>query len=168
MEFFIDSPYIAKLVGYCYEPACIVLKYYRAGSLDNWLEKNRARETRLRMNVLCDVARGVFILHERQVSHSDLKPQNVLVDDSGVRMWFVLTDFGISKILTQEYLASEDFRVGNLRGLTVTYAAPEALDRFRRKVVVTAGEQEKCVDVYSFGVFVYFMLMFESPWQLKR
>jgi hypothetical protein len=39
------------------------------------------------------------------------------------------TDFGISKILTDEYLASQAFQIRNMRGLTISLAAPDALKR---------------------------------------
>jgi serine/threonine protein kinase len=42
------------------------------------------------------------ILHSRQVAHCDLKPEKILVEKVHSRLRFLLTDFGISKILTED------------------------------------------------------------------
>jgi hypothetical protein len=44
-----------------------------------------------------------------------------------------LTDFGIAQILSEKIIATKAFNVINLRGLSVSYAAPEALNNFRSK-----------------------------------
>jgi serine/threonine protein kinase len=165
MEFFADSPYVAKLIGYCQEPVCLIMKYYSCGSLDNWTEKNSetARKYKFKVKICKDLASGIEVLHNRQVAHCDLKPQNVLVEDQPGQLRFLLIDFGISKILTDEYLASEAFQIRNLRGLTVPYAAPDALLRFRSKTAWSPNE-EKAGDVYSFACIVFFLLTHLSPW----
>jgi serine/threonine protein kinase len=142
------------------------MKYYPLGSLDSWVEKNEAdikENEKIKMDVSSDVSRGVVVLHERQVAHCDLKPQNILVEQGEHRVHFLLTDFGISKILTDEYLASEAFQIRNVRGLTVAYAAPDVMERFRKKQTGTPIE-EKAGDVYSFAVFLYYVLALKSPW----
>jgi serine/threonine protein kinase len=163
MEFFADSPFIARLIGYCKEPLCLVVKYYPSGSLDSYILKHTTTNNRLKTYCCKQIAQGLSLMHGRQVAHCDVKPQNILVDNEP-RLTFVVTDFGISKILTVEYMASEAFQIRNLRGLTVPYASPDAMKRFRMKVAGNAAE-EKAGDVYSFGCVVYFMLTRQSPWQ---
>jgi eukaryotic-like serine/threonine-protein kinase len=165
MEFFSDSDLIAKLVGFCQEPMCLIMTYYRAGSLDKWCLNfhgfvNQSRRAKVAIN--SDIGRGIFILHERLVAHCDLKPQNVLVDYRKDRPRFLLTDFGISKILTDQYLASEAFQIRNLRGLTVTYASPEAFSSFKAK---RHSRYEKESDLYSFACIIYFILTLNEPWR---
>jgi hypothetical protein len=41
MEFFDDSDFVAKLVGYCTKPVCIVMKSYPLGSLHNWVKEDQ-------------------------------------------------------------------------------------------------------------------------------
>jgi hypothetical protein len=167
MEFFSDSSYVAKLIGFCKEPVCLIMKYYPLGSLDSWYDKHRevlGQSNKVKMAVCGDIGRGILTLHERHVSHCDLKPQNVLVDKDELRPRFVLTDFGISKILTEEYLASEAFQIRNLRGLTVSYAAPDAINRFRKKQAGTPV-QEKLGDIYSLGCVIYFVLTQKVLWE---
>jgi serine/threonine protein kinase len=165
MQFFADSDYVAKLVGYSTTPLCLVMKYYSLGSLDSWLERDSGSITKKVMNgIVRDISRGLFVLHQRQVAHCDIKPQNVLVEMKEEKFRCVLTDFGISKILTNEYLASEAFQIRNLRGLTVPYAAPDALARFRKKNVIGTPEEEKAGDVYSFGIVIYYILTIKNAW----
>jgi hypothetical protein len=166
MEFFGDSPFTAKLIGYCKEPVCLLMKYYENGSLSSWIDKNisvLARNTSLKLSILTDVCKGINLMHGRQVAHCDLKPQNILVNIEQNRYFFVLTDFGISKILTAQYLASQAFQIRNLRGLTLNYAAPDVMKRFRNKLFGTAIE-EKAGDVYSIGCLAYYVLTLNDPW----
>jgi proprotein convertase subtilisin/kexin type 5 len=167
MEFFVDSEYVAKLIGYCKEPVCLLMKYYPLGSLENWTESNKLfvkESRRCKLVICCDIAQGILVLHSRQVAHCDLKPQNILVEKQRTRPRFLLTDFGISKILTEEYLASEAFEIRNIRGLTVSYAAPDVMIRFRKKLTGSPKE-EKAGDIYSFGVILFFLLTLFDPWQ---
>jgi serine/threonine protein kinase len=142
------------------------MKYYPLGSLENWTENNISyvKESRKAKLAICgDIARGIFVLHSRQVAHCDLKPQNVLVEQVKKRPRFLLTDFGISKILTEEYLASEAFEIRNIRGLTISYAAPDIMKRFRQKLPGSSKE-EKAGDIFSFGVILFFLLTVAEPW----
>jgi proprotein convertase subtilisin/kexin type 5 len=166
MEFFSDSDYIAKLVGFCKEPVCLLMKYYPLGSLDGWVNKHEAymgKRISATLSICGDIAGGIVVLHSREIAHCDLKPQNVLVEQARSKTRFILTDFGISKILTKEYLASEAFQISNTRGLTISYAAPDALVRFKEQKAGTPDE-EKAGDVYSFGFILFFVLNIKKPW----
>jgi serine/threonine protein kinase len=52
----------------------------------------------------------------------------------------------------------------NLRCLTVSYAAPDVINRFRQKLTGRSIE-EKAGDIYSFGVILFFLLTLCEPWQ---
>jgi serine/threonine protein kinase len=165
MEFFTDSAFIAKLIGYCDEPLSLVMKYYPLGSLDRWFQANHIKIND-KLKILQDVSRGLKVMHERKVAHCDMKPQNILVDNHAGKVSFVVTDFGVSKILTDEYLASRAFQIRNIRGLTVSYAAPDVLHRFRIKNVITSPYEEMAGDIYSFACLIFFILTGLSPWEL--
>jgi serine/threonine protein kinase len=96
---------------------------------------------------------GLSAVHRANVSHNDLKPQNILVERaSGTAK---LTDFGASRRL-------EDVWVWTKRHGTEAYMAPEvALDGKRGRNVS---------DIYSLGVLLYEMatgrLPYVSPHQL--
>jgi serine/threonine protein kinase len=167
MEFLADCPLVSKLVGYCQDPVCVLMKYYHLGSLDNWVVKNYdivRRNRRIKCSIISDISQAISFMHQRQIAHCDIKPQNVLVDALPDKNRFCLTDFGISKILTQEYLASEAFQIRNVRGLTVSYSAPDVLLRFRQKKAVIDAAAEKSGDVYSLGMIMLFTLTQKEPW----
>jgi eukaryotic-like serine/threonine-protein kinase len=96
---------------------------------------------------------GLAAVHAANISHNDLKPQNILVDK--VTGAAKLTDFGSSRML-------EDVWVWTKRHGTEAYMAPE---------VALEGKRAKDVsDIYSIGVLLYEMatgrLPYSSPHQL--
>lgn len=96
---------------------------------------------------------GLAAVHAADISHNDLKPDNVLIETaSGMAK---LTDFGLSRRL-------EDVWVWTKRHGTEAYMAPEvALDGRRGRNVS---------DIYSLGVLLYEMatgrLPYNTPHQL--
>jgi hypothetical protein len=163
MEFMTDCPLTARLIGYCTNPPCLVMKYYPFGSLYEWYDvQNVSEQKRVTVAVCSDLGRVLLLLNQRDIAHCDIKPQNILVEKLE-RFRFLLTDFGISKILTKEYLASEILQIRNIRGLTIAYAAPDAMQRFRKRQAGTPIE-EKAGDVYSFGILISFLLLKGNPW----
>jgi serine/threonine protein kinase len=86
-----------------------------------------------------DIAKGLCYLHEeckRKIAHLDIKPQNILLDDSFNAK---VADFGLCKLINRD-----QSKVVTLMRGTPGYLAPEWL---------TLPITEK-VDVYSFGVVI--------------
>lgn len=96
---------------------------------------------------------GLNAVHKAKISHSDLKPQNILIGrDSGSAK---ITDFGTSRLL-------EDVWVWTKRHGTEAYMAPE--------VALEGRRSRNLSDIYSIGVLLYEMatgrLPYTSPHQL--
>lgn len=86
-----------------------------------------------------DVARALKHAHEQGVIHRDVKPANVLLDETG-RAW--ITDFGLAKV------ADTDLTVTGMVLGTARYMAPEQFD----------GKAEQRSDQYSLGATLYELL----------
>lgn len=127
--------------------AVFVSEYVKDGSLDNWLRKSGSAvpQEDVSVGIMRGILEGIEHLHSRKIVHRDLKPANVLMQEGKPR----LTDFGISKILT-ETASSRN----NLSG-TVAYMSPEALE----------GKKNYGSDLWSAGVVFYQLLTGQLPFQ---
>lgn len=82
---------------------------------------------------------AVHYLHQNRIRHKDLKPQNILLKGTKV----LITDFGTALDWNDESRATT---TGDPGPISITYAAPEVVDRERRS---------ESSDIWSLGcVFV--------------
>ncbi|KAH6555299.1 hypothetical protein KP509_1Z266400 [Ceratopteris richardii] len=138
---------LLRLRGFCVEKwqRLLVYDYMEKGSLDQWLFSDDAHKKahltwRVRCKIALGIAQGISYLHNEareRVIHLDIKPQNVLLDDSFEAK---VADFGLSRILKK----AETHVMTAMRG-TPGYLAPDWL----KDGVI----DEKC-DVYSFGMLL--------------
>jgi tRNA A-37 threonylcarbamoyl transferase component Bud32 len=94
------------------------------------------------------IARGLAFAHQHGVVHRDVKPQNVLLDESGTAK---VTDFGIARSLDP---GQELTQTGTLLG-TSDYIAPEQ---------ASGQPVDARSDQYSLGVLLYELLTGEVPY----
>lgn len=95
-----------------------------------------------------DVLSALDYAHSVGVVHRDVKPSNILIDETG-RVW--LTDFGIALALREERRVT---RTGISVG-TPDYMSPEQ--------IIRPKEVDARTDVYSFGCVLYAMLSGGPP-----
>ena len=110
---------------------------------------------RARLQLLATVARAVHFMHSRGVVHRDLKPQNILVDRTGIPK---LLDFGIARPQDDQE-NSLLTRQGDLLG-TLPYMAPEQI----------AGDLPRIdplVDVYALGVIGHELTTGQLPYHAE-
>ncbi|KAI8505428.1 hypothetical protein Bbelb_166170 [Branchiostoma belcheri] len=86
------------------------------------LDRNPDRATVLQL--LCEAAEGVAYLHGRNVVHGALKPDNILVDNSGQRPVAKIADFGIARVCERSGWDINSYYMQTAVG-TRMYLAPE-------------------------------------------
>lgn len=133
----------------------IAMEYVDGLPIDEYCETN-ALGVNERLELFCTVCAAVEFAHRNLVIHRDLKPSNVLVTHDGIPK---LLDFGISKIVSKEYGASDAATITRLGVMTPAYASPEQL---RRDGVTTLS------DVFSLGVILFELLSGHRPFEKKE
>ena len=99
--------------------------------------------------LVCEIADALAYAHFRGVIHRDVKPDNILLDDSSGRA--IVTDFGISRAIE----ASTRLTVTGIAVGTPAYMSPEQ--------AVGDREIDGRSDIYSLGVLGYQMLTGRLP-----
>ena len=105
--------------------------------------------------VFRDLASGLDYLHGRGIAHRDLKPENFLLRSNKHDAHAMLTDYGLSKILTDPAGGNEKTVCG-----TPSYVAPEVL------LCLTGQEtlyNAVVADAWSLGVNLYILLSGYPP-----
>ena len=115
-----------------------------------------AEQTATFINILQDVVLGVDYLHSQNIAHRDLKPQNILVqnthNDDGKLICCKLTDFGESRsslIQTQSLLRTNTSRLDRC---TVPFQSPEQLLRTANSASISSLKE---MDIWALGQISY-------------
>ena len=135
---------LVQLVGFCTEGSngLLVYEFMKNGSLANLLFTSEQRPSwNERRRIALEISKGIHYLHdecETRIIHCDIKPQNILMDESWTAK---ISDFGLSKLLKPDQTRTYTI----LRG-TRGYTAPEWHSN-NSPITVKS-------DVYSFGVML--------------
>jgi len=141
-----DSENIIKLVDYgdygnkFFE----IYRYYDNGDLS----KNVPLPCDLIKNtVVPNVIEGLKLIHENNIIHRDIKPNNLFLNDDKTKV--VIGDFGISSASDGDLNAA----ITQTMKFTFGYAAPECLSNYKGNSILSREG-----DYYSFGITLYFLL----------
>jgi tetratricopeptide (TPR) repeat protein len=125
------------------EDLFIAMEYVAGRSLRAWLAE-RPRRTEEIIDVLVRAGRGIAAAHATHLVHGDIKPENVLVGGSAVKV----VDFGLARS-PQELLAEAG-------GGTPAYMAPAQL---------AGAPADVASDQFAFAVMAYEVLAGARPFQ---
>jgi len=124
-----------------------VMRYMSGGSLTGEIAKgNFSLEDTAR--IITRIAQGLVYAHKKGVVHRDLKPDNILFDDSGDPF---ISDFGVAKLTESTSSLTGSGVIG-----TPAYMSPEQAQGLN-----VDGRS----DVYGLGVIVYQMLSGQQPYK---
>ena len=101
-----------------------------------------------------DVASGLVYLHEHDIVHRDIKPDNILIDGYGN---FLITDFGISKRMRSTLRRNSTRLQDNKDGFsgTIGYMGPEMFK--------SNPEAVKATDIWALGATIFELATGELP-----
>lgn len=101
-------------------------------------------------STMTKIAEGLDYAHEQGILHRDMKPSNILIDNSGQPF---ITDFGLARIAEAgASTISHDMMLG-----TPFYISPEQAQGSK--------DLDNRTDVYSLGVILYELLTGQVPFQ---
>ena len=127
----------------------LILPFCSQGSIVKRVGKMSEEEV---WKMMHDVASGLAYLHQHDIVHQDIKPDNILVDDNGN---YLITDFGISTKARSTLRKS--VAAGTVNAGTMAYMGPE---RFSKQPTPTRAS-----DIWSFGAMVYELITGVPPFE---
>lgn len=127
----------------------LVMPFIDGGSVYNDMMENGPWSEEKMAKLITQMAEALDFLHDHDVLHQDIKPDNILIDKRGN---YLLTDFGISSRLRSSLRKSTTTG----KAMTVAYAPPE---RFHG-----TQEAQEAGDIFSFGVLLYELAVGDVPW----
>jgi serine/threonine protein kinase len=148
----INNPNVVKV----YEPTrrrrflYYITEHLQGQTLRQWMHDHPKPELEEVRRLVEQIANGLQAFHRLEMVHQDLKPENIIIDDTGT---VKLIDFGSTKVAGIAEIATPIER-SNLLG-TKNYTAPEY-------VMDQPGSNRS--DIYSLGVITYEMLTGKLPY----
>ena len=131
----------------------IVTEYIEGQTLTQWLTDNPKPNLETVRGIVEQIAKGLLAFHRKEMLHQDLRPENIMIDNTGT---IKIIDFGSTRVAGIMEISNEINRQ-NLLG-TAQYSAPEYF----------LGENgTNASDIFSLGVITYQMLSGKLPYGAK-
>lgn len=145
----LDHPAIVQATDYFEEGGefFLVMEYVAGQALDIMINSRGSLPEKEALSIFRGVLECLGFAHRKGVIHRDVKPSNILVDQSGKAR---IIDFGIAILVGSQRLTATGLTVG-----TAWYMSPEQIRRPR-----SINHQS---DIYSAGIVLYEMLTGAVP-----
>lgn len=139
----------------------LVMEYLEGGSLAERLRKG-ALQVDQAVRIASEMASALEAAHRKGIAHRDLKPGNVMLTRSGVK----LLDFGLAKM--PDRAAPSD------HGATMTMTSPitdrntiMGTPQYMAPEQIEGAETDHRADIFSFGCVLYEMILGKPPFEGK-
>ncbi|WP_419763760.1 MAG: protein kinase domain-containing protein [Arcobacter sp.] len=151
----VNNPYLAKAYNanrkqnYIYT----IFEYIDACTLSQWMIDNPKPKVEVVRNIIEQIAKGLMAFHKLEMIHQDIRPENIMIDETNS---VKIIDFGSTKI--EGILEINTFiEQENLLG-TALYSAPEYF---------LGEEGSSKSDIFSLGAIAYQMLSGKLPYGVQ-
>ena len=128
----------------------ISMDFIKGGNLRDLIQTSKTLSLGTCLQIMLQICRALEAAHQKGIVHQDLKPQNIMIDNSGK---VYVTDFGLAKSLAGQEKPSSKKAYG-----TPQYFSPEQ---------ARGEEADERSDIYSMGVILFEMATGKPPFQAK-
>jgi serine/threonine protein kinase len=143
-----NEPNIVKILGYKIKRKIIILENAKADLLDILNQKNLTLLEKIK--IIRDIAYGIKSLHDNNIFHGDIKPENILIFDDNTAK---ICDFSNSEILSTN---KKKLYIDTVKG-TFTYISPNIYSQVlidkSKKIKISLKD-----DIYAFGMVIYLIM----------
>lgn len=131
----------------------LVMEYVHGKNLDRFIRDNPNLSLVERIDIGTQIADALYLAHQAEIVHRDVKPANILIDDNGI---VKLTDFNLARLrdISLTPLTGEHNVLG-----TPAYMSPEQC---------LGKEATPQSDIYSLGVVLYFLFTGSLPFEAEN
>ncbi|HFE37797.1 MAG TPA: bifunctional protein-serine/threonine kinase/phosphatase [Gammaproteobacteria bacterium] len=128
----------------------VATEFIKGQTLKQWMIDHPKPDIEDVRNIIEQIAAGLRAFHRQEMLHQDIRPDNIMIDDSGT---VKIIDFGSTKVAGLTEVATP-VSENNILG-TAQYTAPEYF-------LGEAGSPRS--DIFSLGVICYQMLSGKHPY----
>ena len=129
----------------------MVMEYVQAKTISEWIRDKGRFSIKETIEISKQILNAIGHAHKIGVIHRDIKPNNILLDESGE---VKVMDFGLAKVV-QEHGSQN----------TVTHAAAGTLYYMSPEQIKGLKNVDNRSDIYSIGMTIYEMLAGRTPFE---
>jgi len=154
-----SHPFILQFYGACHvsEYPFIVSEFCSEGTVKSYVNRSGVT-TNKKLQIMHDIAIGIYHLHNSKIIHGDLKSDNILITENGTPK---ICDFGLSVYLSNK---PEDKLISTCNITeAVRWKAPELFKGYKLPKPNIIGKISQYTDIFSLGRLYYEIIAQQNP-----